>query len=88
MGRHFTQGKLVEINCQSLLSKWFSESGKLVGKTFSDIQALADEDETLICVLIDEIESLTGSREKASNSNECSDSLRVRQAHPIVPFQN
>jgi hypothetical protein len=42
----------VEINSHSLFSKWFSESGKLVGRMFDEIlQMLADED-TFVVVLI------------------------------------
>lgn len=77
LGRHFTQAKLVEISSHSLLSKYFSESGKLVAKLFEDIQDMAEDEETLICVLIDEVESLTGVREKSVKGNETNDALRV-----------
>lgn len=73
---HFTRGKLLEISSHALLSKWFGESGKLVGKTFDDILSIAlEEDETnLVCVLIDEVESLT--RDRASQG-EVGDALRA-----------
>eukprot|EP00164_Ancoracysta_twista_P025476 GFYU01048956.1.p2 GENE.GFYU01048956.1~~GFYU01048956.1.p2 ORF type:complete len:109 (-),score=16.96 GFYU01048956.1:368-658(-) len=45
-------GQLVEINAHSLFSKWFSESGKLVMKMFGQIQELAEDEESFICVLI------------------------------------
>ncbi|KAK5124835.1 hypothetical protein LTR16_003448, partial [Cryomyces antarcticus] len=77
LGRHFSSGELVEINTTSMLSKWFSESGKLISRMFESIHAMADEETTFICVLIDEVESLTGSREKSANGNECSDALRA-----------
>lgn len=77
LGRQFTHGKLVEINSNSLHSKWFGESGKLVRKLFDSVHAMADDETTLICVLIDEVETLTGSREKSANGNECGDALRV-----------
>ncbi|KAK5009973.1 hypothetical protein LTR28_012445 [Elasticomyces elasticus] len=76
LGRHYTSGKLVEINSHALLSKWFSESGKLVGKMFEDIQTMANEETTFICVLIDEVESIAGSREKSVRGSDCSDGLR------------
>lgn len=42
----------MEINSHSLFSKWFSESGKLVGRMFEEImQMLADED-IFVVVLI------------------------------------
>lgn len=34
--------QLIEINCHSLLSKWFSESGKLVTKLFEKIKEYAN----------------------------------------------
>ncbi|KAK3079108.1 hypothetical protein LTS18_005724, partial [Coniosporium uncinatum] len=77
LGRHFTHGKLVEVNSQTMLSKWFGESGKLVGKMFEQINAMADDEDTLVCVLIDEVETLTGSREKAASGNEVGDALRA-----------
>ena len=45
-----------------LFSKWFSESGKLVMKLFQHINDLVDDEEALVCVLIDEVESLTAAR--------------------------
>jgi SpoVK/Ycf46/Vps4 family AAA+-type ATPase len=78
LGRHFTQSKLVEISSQSLHSRWFGQSGRLVSKMFDEIRSLAEDEETLVCVLIDEVESITGSRENAQGS-ECNDALRVWQ---------
>ena len=77
MGNHYSQAKLVDVNAHSLLSKWFGESGKLVGKLFDQIHALADEPSTLVCVLIDEVETLVASRERATMANECGDAIRV-----------
>lgn len=36
--RRYSQGVLIEVNAHSLFSKWFSESGKLVGRLFAKIQ--------------------------------------------------
>lgn len=77
LGKHFTEGKLVEINAHSVLSKWFGESSKLVGKMFDSIHTMADEETTLVCVLIDEVETLASSREKAASGNECGDAIRA-----------
>lgn len=46
---------------------------------FDKIIVAAEDSESLICVIIDEVESLTGSREKASSGSECGDALRVRK---------
>lgn len=77
LGNHFTEGKLFEINTQSLLSKYYSESGRLISQMFERILTLAASAETLICVLIDEVESIAGSREQLSESGECHDSIRA-----------
>ncbi len=77
LGRQFSRGKLVELSSQSLLSKWFGESGKLVEKMFDHIHSLADEDSTFVCVLVDEVETLTSPRERSASGAECGDALRV-----------
>jgi len=74
----YSSGQLVEINSHSLFSKWFSESGKLVQKMFTEIKRLMENPRSLVCVLIDEVESLTAAR-KASGS-EPSDAIRVVNA--------
>jgi hypothetical protein len=73
-----------------LFSKWFSESGKLVQKLFSHVTNMADNEETFVIImigmallslivlladLVDEVESLTGSR--TSGGSEPGDALRV-----------
>merc|ERR1719342_952586 len=71
---------LVEINSHSLFSKWFSESGKLVQKMFNEIKRLMEDSRALICVLIDEVESLTAARKQAMSGSEPSDAIRVVNA--------
>ncbi|XP_065672909.1 pachytene checkpoint protein 2 homolog isoform X2 [Hydra vulgaris] len=76
----FRYGQLIEINSHSLFSKWFSESGKLVQKMFQRIQELIDDPESLVFVLIDEVESLTAARTAAMKGAEPSDAIRVVNA--------
>lgn len=76
----FRYGQLIEINSHSLFSKWFSESGKLVMKMFQRIQELIDDPTALVCVLIDEVESLTAARTAAMKGTEPSDAIRVVNA--------
>ncbi|KAL1393643.1 putative pachytene checkpoint component Pch2 [Phyllosticta capitalensis] len=76
LGSYFTRGKLVEICAQSLLSKWFGESGKLVSKIFEKLEAMALDEMSFICVMIDEVETLTGSRERSMSGSECGDAMR------------
>jgi SpoVK/Ycf46/Vps4 family AAA+-type ATPase len=63
-----------------LFSKWFSESGKLVTKLFDHIKDMVDDQDALVCVLIDEVESLTAARTGAASGAEPSDAIRVVNA--------
>ncbi|XP_043270436.1 pachytene checkpoint protein 2 homolog isoform X2 [Venturia canescens] len=72
--------QLIEINSHSLFSKWFSESGKLVMKLFDEVRRLLENSKSLVCVLIDEVESLAHARKSCANGTEPSDSIRVVNA--------
>lgn len=37
------------------MNQWFSESGKLVQRLFEHILELADDEDSLVCVLVDEV---------------------------------
>ncbi|RKP05114.1 P-loop containing nucleoside triphosphate hydrolase protein, partial [Thamnocephalis sphaerospora] len=76
----YTHSTLVEINSHSLFSKWFSESGKLVARAFEQINELASEEGAFLCILIDEVESLTAARRSALSGTEPSDAIRVVNA--------
>lgn len=73
----FPEARLLELNPHTLLSKWFGDSSKLIGQLFQSILALSSNESLLTVVLIDEVETLAGSRQKASEGNECGDVLRV-----------
>ncbi|KAL1130699.1 hypothetical protein AAG570_011940 [Ranatra chinensis] len=77
MSTSYDHTVLIEINTHSLFSKYFSESGKLVTKMFNKIGEVIADPKTLVCVLIDEVESLAHSRAAASSGSEPSDSIRV-----------
>ncbi|KAF2842689.1 AAA-domain-containing protein [Patellaria atrata CBS 101060] len=77
LGKYFTRSRLVELNSHLLLSKWFGESSKLVERLFENVQTIADDDATLVCVIIDEVETLTVSRDKAAHGSECGDAMRA-----------
>lgn len=53
------------------------ESGKLIGTLFEKIHAMAQSLTTLVCVVMDEVETIAGSREKADAGGECSDGVRA-----------
>lgn len=60
-----------------MFSKWFSESGKLVLRLFSKIKEIVEDKDTFVCILIDEVESLTAARKGALSGTEPSDAIRV-----------
>eukprot|EP00043_Microstomoeca_roanoka_P002989 m.41832 g.41832 ORF g.41832 m.41832 type:complete len:414 (-) comp11863_c0_seq1:70-1311(-) len=78
--KRFSHGQLIEINSHSLFSKWFSESGKLVGKMFQSIRELIENEDSFVFVLIDEVESLAAARRAATSGTEPSDAIRVVNA--------
>lgn len=80
MQYRYHSGILVEINSHNLFSKWFSESGKLVAAMFTKIREIVENQNLLVCVLIDEVESLTLARNQCISGNEPSDSIRVVNA--------
>eukprot|EP00127_Corallochytrium_limacisporum_P002991 Clim_evm38s144 gene=Clim_evmTU38s144 len=69
---------LVTVNTQNLYSKWFSESGKSVGRLFAQIKQLAVDHNTSVVVIIDEIESISMQRE--NGKGDPADSLRAVNA--------
>lgn len=77
MNRRFSTACVLEIHSHSLFSKWFSTSGKLVHRLFDLIQEMLEEDQSrLVCVLMDEIESLASNR-SAGGGNEPTDAMRA-----------
>ncbi|MCO5606712.1 hypothetical protein L7F22_060902 [Adiantum nelumboides] len=80
LSNRYAEAQLVEINAHSLFSKWFSESGKMVTKLFQKIHAFVEEGDTLVFLLIDEVESLASARQAALSGSEPSDSIRVVNA--------
>merc|ERR1719233_1363754 len=80
MSTKYTTTQLVEINSHSLFSMWFSESSKLVQKMFTEIKRLMEDTKSLVCVLIDEVESLTAARKHSMSGSEPSDAIRVVNA--------
>ena len=93
LGGVFLSGQLVEVNANAMLSKYFGESGKLIESTFAKVRGMAEDDnKKLIVVVIDEVETIAGSRQRASDSGECNDGLRVSLpsmfvAHTTSPYQ-
>ena len=80
LGDRFSHSEFVEINSHSLFSKWFSESGKLVMKLFNEMKSILENSQVLLCILIDEVESLAHARKACSSGAEPTDSIRVVNA--------
>lgn len=68
------------MNAHGLFSKYFSESGKLVAQLFAKIEEFLEERDELVCVLLDEVESVTGARAAAVAGGEPADAVRVVNA--------
>ncbi|RKP13068.1 P-loop containing nucleoside triphosphate hydrolase protein, partial [Piptocephalis cylindrospora] len=76
----FPRASLIEIRAHSLFSRWFSESGKLVVRAFREVRQRAQDPQCLVCVLIDEVESLTAARQAALSGTEPADAIRAVNA--------
>lgn len=76
----YAKSVLVEVNAHSLFSRYFSESPKTVSKLFRRIQELIDRGDSLVFVMIDEVESLAAARTSALGGSEPSDAIRVVNA--------
>ena len=72
----YQHSQLIEVHAHSIFSKYFSESGKLVARLFAKILEQVDDKDTLVFVLIDEVESLTAARQGAISGNEPTDAIR------------
>ncbi|CCF58238.1 hypothetical protein KAFR_0E00840 [Kazachstania africana CBS 2517] len=74
------QGLIIEIICSKIFTRWFGESPKNVNQLFIDVEKLLEINEhkgSFICILIDEVEAIAGSRKDLMSKNESSDSMRV-----------
>lgn len=80
MSTRYSSTKLIEINTFNLMSKWFSESARLVARVFDTIKEYLDSPDHLVCLLVDEVESLTAMRNSAMSGVEPSDAIRVVNA--------
>ncbi|CDS40640.1 pachytene checkpoint protein 2 [Echinococcus multilocularis] len=80
LSHRFTSAALIEINTVNLMSKWFSESARLVSQMFSSIFEYIEDPNHLVFLLVDEVESLTAVRKSVASACEPSDALRVVNA--------
>ncbi|KAL8840448.1 MAG: hypothetical protein Q9170_001324 [Blastenia crenularia] len=73
----FSRTKLIELDTATLFSKFFGESSKLVSRMFDKIEEMLDnEPNVFLCLVVDEIESLAGTRQHSVGANEPRDSMR------------
>nr|VZI14655.1 unnamed protein product [Spirometra erinaceieuropaei] len=80
LSHRFSSAALIEINTVNLMSKWFSESARLVSQMFNSIFEYLEVDDHLVCLLVDEVESLTSVRKSTAAACEPSDAIRVVNA--------
>jgi hypothetical protein len=78
---YYSSTRMIQIKAASLLSKYFSESAKIVDDICTSLARLCtDEPNEFNCILIDEVESLTMSRKSGSLHGESQDTLRATNA--------
>lgn len=71
-------GELIQLESGKLFSKFFAESNKLVMKQFEEIHSLLKKKQRFIVLLMDEVESLTASRQNSmAGGGEPMDAIRV-----------
>jgi hypothetical protein len=81
LSSRYTKTKMIQLKTATLLSKYFSESAKIVDDICTTLAGLCiDEPTEFNCVLIDEVESLTMSRQRGCQNGESQDTLRAANA--------
>lgn len=81
LAKKFLTTKLFEIRTAMLFSKKFGESARLVDEVFVKVRKASEEDrEALIIVLIDEVESIAGSRQIGMMQKEAQDGYKATNA--------
>lgn len=83
LGDLFPKATLVEVNANSMLSKYFGESGKLIEATFEKVESVAKDSSRFVVVVIDEVETIASSRQRVTSGGECNDGLRVSSQHQL-----
>lgn len=79
LAHRFHTTHLLEIQSHSLFSKWFSTSGKLINRLFELVKEMVqDNPKSLVCVLLDEVESLAATRSELGG--DPADSMRAVNA--------
>lgn len=71
---------LIELSCSQIFSRWFGESSKNITTIFNDLESLLKSyvrNNSFVCLLIDEVETIAGCRTKLLNNNESNESVRV-----------
>ncbi|KFY39351.1 hypothetical protein V494_04018 [Pseudogymnoascus sp. VKM F-4513 (FW-928)] len=81
LNKTFEETTLFQLNAATLLSQYFGQSAVKIHSIFEALAAQSLESpKTLIVLLIDEIESLAASREKANDRHEVHDAVRATNA--------
>ena len=72
IGLKYTSSFLLQVNCNSLFSKFYAESANLVAELFNQVETLLETN--LVVLLIDEVESISSIRK---GDSEPTDAIRV-----------
>ncbi|KAF1845819.1 P-loop containing nucleoside triphosphate hydrolase protein [Cucurbitaria berberidis CBS 394.84] len=73
----FSVTRLLQINAHMLFSHLFGDTSKRIGKLFESISEMALDVCQLTIVVFDEVETVAGSREKATQKNEPGESIKA-----------
>ena len=77
LSKIFEASKLLQINAHALFSRFYGETTKKFGDLFSRILELAEDNDELVFVVFDEVETVAGARETSAQTNEPRETIRV-----------
>lgn len=81
LNQYYPETKLFQVKTSMLFSRWFSESARKVDELFTTIEKLCQANRNhLMCIVIDEVESIAGSRSAGSQHGGSQDNLRATNA--------
>ncbi len=77
LSKDFQAFKLLQISSHALFSRFYGETTKRFGELFNCISDLASDNDQLIVIIFDEVESVAGVRELIAGKNEPGETIRV-----------
>ncbi|KAF2683495.1 P-loop containing nucleoside triphosphate hydrolase protein [Lentithecium fluviatile CBS 122367] len=74
---NFDNTQLLHVDAHKLFSRYFGQSAKNVGKLFDEVLRIAADENQLVIMIFDEVETLASSRECGLQKSEVADSMRA-----------